>query len=303
MIQLIFLVSLIIYIFYLFFYKKIELFENKINKKNIYYLVGDLELFNDNLIKYLYNYDTKELKDIINANTQGCEIFLNDEIENTDKKLFEIEKIEKYSSKNIKIGELGDKFNDNFYKNISTNSVFLIGFGYGDIQKIKMDYINDKKEELDKKRKTFKEGDPEIKTKDYIIPKNIKEKIFKEKIIKLNEFFPFYNITENLKYPDKYKNIKYLFFTLEKYKKSIMDQENINQINQDIVLWNLLLKDFLNNQNKRFIEQSKNITFELIDLSKDKVDNNGNKKINGIPIDLHKFICKREKCRISNNCN
>lgn len=268
MIYIIFLVSIIIYITYLYFKRTKEGFiSNPIKRK--YFLIGK---YSEELETYLQSYENKDGHTSLDYNRKGCaydfeknenSININNLLDLNTEKSFNYD-ICSNQIKNILNPDDEDKEGKKYISNIPNGSVIIFSFGQSDIQNTNNEILMDPSNNISK------------------------ETEYKKLIenINLTEFRINNDLTEN----------KYLFLNL-KSSKDDYDYENYN-------LWNEELQKYVDKINKLIInnktlDESK-INLQVINTTKINVNQNGQRVKEGIPYDLHLFICKNERCDIGN---
>lgn len=280
MIYVIFLISIIIYLVYLYFKTTKEGFtSNPIKTK--YFLIGN---FGENLDTYLQSYVNKDGHASLDYNRQRCTYELdnlnNDNLISINNLLnLNVDKSFTYDICSNLIGNILNPDDDddvaNFYlSNIQSNSVIIFSFGKNDIQNINNQLMleesiaaesNNSNINTSKKRR-YKNALENIKLMDFRINNS--------------------NLTEN----------KYLFLNL----KTSSEDYNYN----NYTLWNEALQEYVNTNNN-YIKNNSNLDnsnnyYQVINTSKINVNQNGHPVAEGIPYDLHLFICKNERCDIGN---
>ena len=269
MIYIIFLVSIIIYITYLYFKRRKENFiSNPVKRK--YFLIGK---YSEEIETYLQSYENKDGLNNLDYNRKGCNIYDIEENENSidinnlldlnTEKSFNYD-ICSNQIKNILNPDEEDKEGKKYISNIQNGSVIIFSFGQNDIENINNEILMDSSNDISK----------EVEYKKLI------------ENINLTEFRANNKLTEN----------RYLFLNL-KSSKDDYDYENYN-------LWNEELQKYVDKINKLIInnktlDESK-INLQVINTTKKNVNQNGQRVKEGIPYDLHLFICKNERCDIGN---
>jgi len=321
MIYVLFFISIAIYLIYLYFKKK-RVKEGFITnpEKRQYFYIGN---FRRNLDLYLQSYENKNGKETLDYTREGCnydsKLFLD---KNKDKSK-DLLKIKFYNIKEndiIKSKKIGDilKNDEFFFSNIRDNAVIVFSFGENDLDEINKiqpgkENDNNGEEEVDldslKKYKRISESEREqIKAK---LEKNTEEtedtgekeginkltqdkNEIKKKCKKALNKINLYAIEDNyFKFKKKPLNgIKYLFLNLEESQ------------HEDYKIWNEALKEYVDETNAIFngdsTKDNSKTYLKIIDSSKNNVNHNGEQVDNGIPYDLHLFICKNERCDIGN---
>jgi len=272
MIYIIFLISIIIYLIYLYFKKTKEGFITNSNKRK-YFLIGK---FSEEFYTYLQSYVNKNGHVTLDYNRERC-IYdtedLNDNIITINNLLdLNIDKNFTYDICSNQIGNIlnpeeEDRDGNNYINNIESNSVIIFSFGKNDIQNIN--------NELMFQSNNITNASKKIKYKNTL--ENLKLNNFRTNNL---------NLTEN----------KYLFLNL----KTSNDDYNYN----NYTLWNEALQEYVDSKNKT-INNSSNLDnsnnyLQIINTSKINVNQNGQPVTEGIPYDLHIFICKNERCDIGN---
>lgn len=282
MIYVIFLISIIIYLVYLYFKTTKEGFTSNPNKTK-YFLIGK---FDENLDTYLQSYVNKDGHVSLDYSRQRCTNDLGDM--DNDNNLININNlldlnVDKSFTYDICSNQIGNIFNPdldddesakNYLTKIQSNSVIIFSFGKNDIQDINNQLM------LEESIAT-ESNNSNINTSKKRRYKNALENI------KLIDFrINNYNLTEN----------KYLFLNL----KTSSEDYNYN----NYTLWNEVLQEYVNTNNNYIKNNSKldnsNNYYQVINTSKINVNQNGHPVAEGIPYDLHLFICKNERCDIGN---
>ena len=262
MIYTIFIISILLYILFLFLKKKKENFILKERKSN-YYLFGNL---GDNYNKYLQLYKNKNNNSNFNINIKGCENYdVNDFKDNDDfnKLINHNNNTTTYDICGVELKLLLEKSKEKI--NSKENSVIILSYGIKDIENIHFIY---------KKNNPNKNIPKKKQESDYLIAM---EKTFLSAILNFN------------------KNIKVLIINLK------IDNNECDYNCERYKIWNKQLKKYQDNINKYIT--NKNSYVKIIDQNKKYIDNNGKVANDGIPEELHHFICKNEKCAIANeNC-
>lgn len=292
MIYILFLVSIIIYLLYLYFKTNKENFTSNKNKTT-YFLIGKL---NKNLDTYLQFYINKKGHDTLDYYRNNCSYDLenlnennymnNDLINlNTEKsslsdmcgnQINNILNPPNNSNSNQNDDEIAE--NKKFINKIQNKCVIIFSFGKKDIMN-----VNDSMDKIIEN--AAKEKVPRMLTKN-------EKKSFKKK-----EYYNSINKINLGKFRrEKNNEIYYLFLNI---KTSENDYEY-----EDYTIWNNQLKKYVDENNKFINEYSKNDKpknyLKIINTSKINVNVDGKNVKHGIPYDLHLFICKNERCNIAN---
>lgn len=268
MIYIIFLVSIIIYISYLYLKKTKESFiSNPIKRK--YFLIGK---YSEEIETYLQSYKNKDGHVSLDYNRKGCSydfeenensININNLLDLNTEKAFNYD-ICSNQIKNILNPDDEDNEGKNYIGKIKNGSVIIFSFGKNDIQNINNKIMMDPSNNISK----------EVEYKKLI------------ENINLTEFRANNKLTEN----------KYLFLNL-KTSKDDYNYENYN-------LWNEELQKYVDKMNELIINNKtlneSKINLQIINTKKINVNQNGERVNEGIPYDLHSFICKNERCDIAN---
>ena len=325
MIYVLFFISIAIYLIYLYFKKK-RVKEGFITnpEKRQYFYIGN---FRRNLDLYLQSYENKNGKETLDYIREGCnydsKLFL-DKNKDKSKNLLKVKFYNIKENDIIKSEKIGNilKNDEYFFSNIRDNAVIIFSFGKNDLDEINKiqpgkENDNNGEEEVDldslKKYKRISESEREqIKAR---LEKNTED-------TKENEGINIEEIMNNLKqnknkikkkckkalnklnldaiesnyFEKKKKNplngIKYLFLNLDESQ------------DEDYKIWNEALKEYVDETNAIFngdsTKDNSKTYLKIIDSSKINVNHNGEQVDNGIPYDLHLFICKNERCDIGN---
>ena len=290
MIYVIFLISIIIYLVYLYFKTTKEGFTSNPNKTK-YFLIGN---FDENLDTYLQSYVNKDGHVSLDYSRQLCTYDLGDM--SNDNKLININNlldlnVDKSFTYDICSNQIGNIFNpeddesaNNYLTKIQSNSVIIFSFGKNDIQNVRNELLL---EGTNSTESNENESDTDV-------PNNININASKKERYK--------NALKNTKLMDFRRNNsnltenKYLFLNL----KTSSEDYNYN----NYTLWNEALQEYVNTNNN-YIKNNSNLDnsnnyYQVINTSKINVNQNGHPIAEGIPYDLHLFICKNERCDIGN---
>jgi len=301
-------------------------------EKRQYFYIGN---FRRNLDLYLQSYENKNGKETLDYTREGCnydsKLFLD---KNRDKsrrllkvKFYNIKENDIINSE--KIGNIL-KNDEYFFSNIRDNAVIIFSFGKNDLDKINKESLtgendNNSEEEIDLENigESLKISDSEREQLEATAKKNTEENEENEETedTKENEGINIEEIMNNLKQDkneikkkckkalnkinlyaieDNYfklkkkplNGIKYLFLNLDESQ------------DEDYKIWNEALNEYVDKMNEIFngdsTKDNSKTYLKIIDSSKINVNHNGEQVDNGIPYDLHLFICKNERCDIGN---
>lgn len=271
MIYVIFIIALILYLIYIYYNKKKEGFALNLEKQTTYYLIGHFPL---GYAKYIQLYESINtnpgLRDCGDINYSNNE---NDGNYSYANNLINLN-IEHYFTYDICGVELLNNLTS--MNNEDGKAVYIFSYGNRDI--------------IDLNIKNMTEG------------KNItEEEKKKEYYITINRIFGdilSFNIPNIFNVDSKNMNKYFLFLNLITDKNDPSFENNI--------LWNEQLLKAINNKNKAI--SNNNIlrkNFRIIDVNGKKVNQKNIEVGDGIPKDLHMFICENERCKINNKhgCN
>ena len=330
MIYVLFFISITIYLIYLYFKKKKgkEGFITNPEKRQYFY-IGN---FRRNLDLYLQSYENKNGKETLDYTREGCnydsKLFLD---KNKDKSK-DLLKVKFYNIKENDIiysEKIGDilKNEEYFFSNIRDNAVIIFSFGENDLNKINKEQItgeNDdngedkvdleniegalkisesEREQIKADLENGTEDTEDTKENEVGIVEEIMKKAVQSKskseikkkckkaLNKLNLYAIEATYFEKKKTP--LNGIKYLFLNLQETQ------------HEDYKIWNEALKEYVDKMNEIFKGDSNKDNsktyLKIIDTSKINVNHNGEQVDNGIPYDLHLFICQNERCDIGND--